>query len=66
MFIREKIGRYAGEIRDFPAHIARELIAAGRASNPFDETAPASPVVQFRENLAALKAEKQGRRKGAR
>ena len=65
MFIREKIGRYAGEIRDFPAHIARELIAAGRASNPFDETAP-PPVVQFRENPAALKAEKQGRRKGAR
>jgi hypothetical protein len=37
MYIREKDGRYAGEVREFPPHIAREMIAAGRASNPFNE-----------------------------
>jgi hypothetical protein len=37
MLIREKDGLYAGEIREFPSHIALELIAAGRAENPFNE-----------------------------
>jgi hypothetical protein len=60
MLIREKDGFYAGEIREFPSHVALELIAAGRAVNPFNEiedspeerfalasvTAPASPAKQ--------------------
>lgn len=37
MFIRELDGAYAGQVREFPAHIALELIAAGRAVNPFHE-----------------------------
>jgi hypothetical protein len=56
MLIREKDGRYAGEIRDFPSHIAHELIATGRAENPYVEPAPAidieepRPVVQPRRS----------------
>jgi hypothetical protein len=37
MYIRVKDGRYAGEIREFLPHIAKDLIAKGRASNPFNE-----------------------------
>lgn len=37
MLIREKDGRYAGQVREFPSHIALELIGSGRAVNPFDE-----------------------------
>jgi hypothetical protein len=37
MLIREKDGFYAGQIREFPSHVALELIAAGRAENPFAE-----------------------------
>jgi hypothetical protein len=44
MFVRELTGRYAGEIREFPAHIARELIAAGRAENPYADPQPEPPV----------------------
>lgn len=36
MFIRLKDGFYAGTIREFPPHIAKQLIAAGRAENPFN------------------------------
>jgi hypothetical protein len=43
MLIREKDGFYAGQVREFPSHIALELIASGRAENPFAE--PASPAV---------------------
>ncbi len=31
MLVRMVIGRFAGEIRDVPSHIARQLIADGRA-----------------------------------
>jgi hypothetical protein len=41
MFLRVKIGRYAGEIREFPFTVARDLLASGRAENPFAEPAPA-------------------------
>jgi hypothetical protein len=37
MLVREKIGFYAGQVRDFPEHIAHELIANGRGVNPFHE-----------------------------
>jgi hypothetical protein len=37
MLVREKDGFYAGQIREFPSHIALELIASGRAVNPFNE-----------------------------
>ncbi len=39
MLIREKDGFYAGQVREFPSHIALELIAAGRAENPYAEPA---------------------------
>lgn len=31
MLVRTKIGRYAGEIVDLPAHVARRLLLDGRA-----------------------------------
>jgi hypothetical protein len=37
MFVRVKDGLYAGQVREFPSHVARELIARDRASNPFNE-----------------------------
>jgi hypothetical protein len=40
MFVRVFDGLYAGEIRDFPSHIAHELIANGRAENPYAEPEP--------------------------
>ena len=42
MYIRQLDGLYKGEIREFPPHIARELIAAGRAVNPYAEPAEVS------------------------
>jgi hypothetical protein len=40
MFIRAKDGFYAGEVREYPSHIAIALIAQGRAENPYAEAAP--------------------------
>lgn len=40
MFVRVFDGLYAGEIRDFPSHIAHELIANGRGENPYAEPEP--------------------------
>ena len=59
MYLREKDGKYAGEIRDFPPEVARNLLATGRAENPYAEPAPAPvlPVVQAQ----AVKAAKKGR-----
>lgn len=35
MYLRIKIGRYAGEIREFAPTVARDLLDSGRAENPF-------------------------------
>ena len=53
MFLRLKIGLYAGEIREFPPEVARNLLAQGRAENPYAEpsSVPAVPTV-----VAALPA----------
>lgn len=32
MEVRSLIGAYAGQVRDFPVHIARQLLANGRAA----------------------------------
>jgi hypothetical protein len=40
MQLRIKIGRYAGEIREFPFTVARDLLANGRAENPYAGPAP--------------------------
>jgi hypothetical protein len=40
MLIREKIGFYAGQVREFPSHVGLELIRNGRGENPFAEPAP--------------------------
>jgi hypothetical protein len=40
MYLREKDGKYAGEIRDFPPDVARQLLASGRAENPYLDPAP--------------------------
>jgi hypothetical protein len=37
MYVREKDGFYAGQIREFPSHIALELIRSGRGEDPFAE-----------------------------
>jgi hypothetical protein len=46
MLVREKYGRYAGEIRDFPEPVAHQLIAQGRGENPFADPDPIPPVIQ--------------------
>lgn len=44
MFLLEKDGKYAGEIREFPPEVARALLDAGRAVNPYAEPAqPSTP-----------------------
>lgn len=43
MFLREKDGKYAGEIREFRPDVGAELLAAGRAENPYAESAAAAP-----------------------
>jgi hypothetical protein len=40
MFVRVKDGYYAGQVREFPSHIAQDLLAKGRAENPFAEPSP--------------------------
>lgn len=59
MYLREKDGKYKGQIRDFPPEVARSLLATGRAENPFaePEIVPALPVLE----LQALKPGKRGR-----
>lgn len=42
MFVRLKIGRYAGEVRDIAAEQARILVAKGLAIDIRDELEPAS------------------------
>jgi hypothetical protein len=68
MLIREKDGFYAGQVREFPSHIALELLAAGRAENPFNEIEDAP---EEREALAglvdaapAVPGKQQSRRRG--
>jgi hypothetical protein len=70
MLIRELDGFYAGQVREFPSHIALGLIAAGRAENPFNEI---EDTPEEREALEAARAaaapavpgkQAQSRRKG--
>lgn len=49
MFLREKNGFYAGQVREFPAPVGNELLRLGRAENPYAETQP-------RPHLGALAA----------
>ncbi len=64
MLVREKDGFYVGQVREFPSHIALELIAAGRAENPFNEIedAPEERVAA----PAAIKPKPQPGRRGNR
>ncbi len=59
MYLREKDGKYAGAIRDFPPEVARNLLATGRAENPYAEpaVAPSLPVVRAQ----TLKPARKGR-----
>jgi len=58
MYLREKDGKYKGQIRDFPPEVARNLLATGRAENPFAEPPqPSLPVVQAQ----AMKIQRKGR-----
>ena len=43
MYVRLNIGRYAGEIRDVVSEAARQMLADGRASDPF--ALPPEPAV---------------------
>ena len=45
MEVRALIGAYAGQVRDFPPHIARQLLADGRAAPVEVELAAAAPEV---------------------
>ncbi|MBS1803518.1 MAG: hypothetical protein JST28_09125 [Acidobacteria bacterium] len=48
MFVRFKDGRYSGEIREVLPQIGKELIAAGRAENPYAD----APVVAAKIPIA--------------
>ena len=43
MFLRAKDGMYAGQIREYSPEAARQLLAAGRAENPYAEPARSVP-----------------------
>jgi hypothetical protein len=58
MYLREKDGLYAGQVRDFPPEVAAALLASGRAENPFAETSPA-PVLP----IPSAQTHKKGGRK---
>jgi hypothetical protein len=73
MMIRLRDGLYAGEIREFPSHIALELIRQGRAENPYAEPAPqrievVPPIGVLNQNRAieqdveAARTRRKGRR----
>jgi hypothetical protein len=63
MFVKVLDGLYAGEIRDFVPHIAKELIAAGRAENPYAEPAVnVLPVTGTSQVGTTVKPAKPGRR----
>lgn len=52
MDIRLKIGRYAGEIRDFPADVARRMIDDDLAMDPrFEGELPAQPAFVLVDEL---------------
>jgi hypothetical protein len=62
MLVREKDGFYAGQVREFPSQIALELIAAGRAVNPFDEIENRpDPKQERKPESAARRAHKRNR-----
>ena len=67
MFVKVLDGLYAGEIREFTPVIAKELIARGRAVNPYAE--PAAPEVEMEtlpvtgtSQAGSVKPPKTGRR----
>jgi hypothetical protein len=66
MFLRELDGRYKGEIREFPPEVARQLLASGRAENPFAEPVPAvsaPATVAVSLSAQAQRVSVKGRRK---
>lgn len=55
MELRLKIGRYAGEIRDFEPADARQMIADGRAADPrFEDEVKPQATAPIAEVLAEL------------
>ena len=67
MFLRVNDGLYAGEIREFPPHVGRELPAQGRAVNPFNRIEDARDDRTAAERAPKAEAENpQTRRKGRR
>jgi len=67
MLVRTLVGRYAGDVRDFPSHIAKQMLATGRAEAPDakpnkPEPEPAvAPVVQVVESAVQPVRRKRGR-----
>jgi len=63
MFVKVLDGLYAGEIREFHPAIAKELIARGRAVNPYAEPAVAEEIlVAGTSQVGSSKPAKTGRR----
>lgn len=63
MLLRVKDGFYKGEVREFPFVVARALLAAGRAENPFADPAPEATPVKAELSPAVPR---QSRRRSAR
>lgn len=53
MYLREKTGYYAGEIRLFPPDVARVLIEQGRAENPYARARATVPQPQSQQGASA-------------
>lgn len=70
MFLRVKDGLYAGEIREFAPEVGRQLLASGRAENPYAEppiaASVAVPVAGTPSVGATAPAEKAGKAKRSR
>jgi hypothetical protein len=66
MFVKVLDGRYAGEIREFAPAIAKNLIASGRAVNPYAEPEVAIPVAGTSHVGASKSAKKAASGKGSR
>jgi hypothetical protein len=62
MLLRLKIGFYAGEIREFPFTVARDLLKNGRAEDPFAKPFVAAPELQLEPAKPVERTGKRGRR----
>jgi hypothetical protein len=60
MYVRVLTGRYAGEIRDIRSDAAKQMLADGRATDPYDEASKTSPSSQVEEKQPRRRRQTNG------